>query len=192
MLHLVIQTWQRRCPKMVPPVMRPPPISAVNSVPVKPAPPVLTSAAKPLVQQTGFALLFLVPIGMVAGDLSLAYRKRYMDTHAADRRRSKAYKRARRQLQRIPRRTKNVQLEVAHILLAYLEDQIQQPLKGLSHSSLLQVLQANQFSAELSQRVIETLFAGEASEYTPQQPASYEEVVHSAMLLLEDLEKIRS
>ena len=78
---------------------------------------------------------------------------------------------------------------MAHILLTYLEDQIQQPLKGFSHSSLLQILQAHQFSAELSQRVIETLFAGETSEYTPLQPASYEEVAHSGMLLLEDLEK---
>ena len=165
---------------------------AVNPVQIKPAPPVLTSAAKPLVQQTGFALLFLVPIGMLAGDLSLAYRKRYLETHAADLRRSKAFKRARRQLQRISRRTKNVQLEVAHTILTYLEDQIQQPLTGLSHSTLLQVLQANHFPPALAQRVIETLFAGEASEYTPQQPASYEQVVGSAMLLLEDLEKMRS
>jgi hypothetical protein len=162
------------------------------SAPIKPTPAVLTSSARPLVQQTGFMLLFLVPLGLVIGDLSLAYRKRYMETHAGELRRSKAYKRARRQLQRIPRRTKNVQLEVAHILLTYLEDQIQQPLTGLSHSALTQVLQANHFSPELAQRVIETLFAGETSEYTPQQPASYEQVLRSAMLLLEDLEKNRS
>ena len=115
-----------------------------------------------------------------------------METHAADLRRSKAYKQARRQLQRIPRRTKNVQLEVAQIILTYLEDQIQQPLTGLSHSTLVQVLQANHFPAALAQRVIETLFAGEASEYTPGQPASSEQVVASAMLLLEDLEKMRN
>ena len=170
------------------------PASAETTAPVeiKSAPAVLTSTARPLTQQTGFWLLFLVPVGLVVGDLSLAYRKHYLKTHAAHLRRSKAYKRARRQLQSIPRRSKNVQLEVARITLTYLEDQIQQPLTGLSHSTLAQVLQANAFSPELSQRVIETLFAGEASEYTSRQPASYEQVVRSAMLLLEDLEKIRS
>jgi hypothetical protein len=161
-------------------------------VEVKPTPSVLTSSAKPLVQQTGFQLLFLVPLGLVVGDLSLAYRKRYMETHAADLRRSKAYRRARRRLQRISPRSRNVHLEAARILLTYLEDQIQQPLAGLSHSALGQVLQVNGISPELSQRVIQTLFAGEASEYTPRQVASNEQVVHSAMLLLEDLEKIRS
>jgi hypothetical protein len=115
-----------------------------------------------------------------------------METHAGELRRSKAYKRARRQLQRIPRRTKNVQLEVARIMLTYLEDLIQEPLTGLSHSALAQVLQQNRFSPESAQRVIETLFAGETSEYTPQQPASYEQVVRPAMLLLDDLENNRS
>jgi hypothetical protein len=159
---------------------------------IKPTPGVLTSTAKPLAQQTGFQLLFLVPLGLVVGDLSLAYRKRYMETHAADLRRSLAYRRARRELKRISPRSKNVRLETARILLTYLEDQIQKPLAGLSHSALAQVLQSNGISPELSQRVIETLFASEASEYTPRQPATYEQVMRSAMLLLEDLEKIRS
>ena len=162
------------------------------SVQIKSTPPVMTSTARPLTQQTGYWLMFLVPLGLVVGDLSLAYRKHYQDTHAADLRRSKAYKRARRQLQRIPRRSINVQMEVARIMLTYLEDLIQQPLTGMSHSVLAQVLQANHISPELAQRVIEILFAGEASEYTPRQPASYEQVLRSAMLLLEDLEKVRS
>jgi hypothetical protein len=168
------------------------PTGAAALVQIKSTPAVLTSTPRPLTQQTGFMLLVLVPVGLVMGDLSLAYRKHYMETHAAHLRRSKAYKRARRQLKAISRRSKNVQLEVARIMLTYLEDQIQQPLTGLSHSALAQVLQANHFSPELTQRVIETLFAGEASEYTPQQPASYEQVLRSAMLLLEDLEKSRS
>jgi hypothetical protein len=144
---------------------------------IKSTPDVLTSAAMPLSQQTGFLLLFLVPLGLVMGDLSLAYRKHYTETHAAHLRRSKAYKRARRQLQKIARRSKNVQLEVARIMLTYLEDQIQQPLTGLSHNALAQVLQANQISPELSQRVSGTLFIGEVSEYTPWQAASREDVV---------------
>ena len=113
------------------------------ALPIKPVPAVLTSFAMPLTQQTGFWVLFLVPLGLVTGDLVLAYRKYYLNNHAAGLRRSQAYKRARRQLQRIPRRSKNVQLDVARILLTYLEDQIQQPLTGLSHSAFGLVLQEN-------------------------------------------------
>jgi hypothetical protein len=159
---------------------------------IKPTPAVFSKTAMPLTQQTGFWLLFLVPVGLVAGDLSLAYRKHYLQTHAADLRRSQAYKRARRQLKRISHRSKNVHLEVAQIILTYLEDLIQQPLTGLSHSTLLQVFQANKISPELARRVIDTLFVGEASEYTSLQPASYEVVLRSARQLLEDLEKSRS
>ncbi len=192
MSRLAILDWQLHCPKIRLSVISPDSTGPAASMPIKPAPAVLTSSARPLTQQTGFLLLFLVPVGLVMGDLSLAYRKHYMEIHAADLRRSQAYKRARRQLQRIPRRSKNVQLEVARIMLAYLTDQIQQPLAGLPHNTLAQVLQANAISPELSQRVVETLFIGEASEYTPRQPASHEQVVRSAMLLLEDLEKSRS
>jgi hypothetical protein len=166
--------------------------SAAAGMPIKAAPAVLTSSARPLMQQTGFLLLFMLPIGLVMGDLSLAYRKRYLQSHAAEMRRSKAYQRARRQLQKISRRTKNVQLDVARIVLVYLEDLIQQPLAGLSHSALAQVLQAQNFSPELSRRVIATLFAGEASEYTPRQRTSFNQVVRSARTLLEDVEKSRS
>lgn len=159
---------------------------------VRPVPGLLTSSANPLMQQPGFLLLFLVPLGLVMGDLSLVYRKRYINTHASELRRSKAYKRARRQLKRLSPRSKNLQLEVARILLTYLEDQIQEPLTGLSHSALTQVLQDHQFSPQLTQRVIEILFTGEVSEYTPWQPNPQEQVVDAVMLLLEDLEKIRS
>jgi len=166
------------------------PISTSGTVveQIKPVPNVLTSAARPLAQQTSFGLLFLVPLALVISDLGLAYRKHYLEIHAAHLRRSRAYKRARRQLQRIPLHSKNVQLEIGHILLTYLEDQIQQPLTGLSHTALAQVLQAHHFSPELAQRVIEALFIGEASEYTPRQPADRAQAVRSAAMLLEDLE----
>jgi hypothetical protein len=166
--------------------------AAKAALAIKAAPAVLTSAAQPLSRQTGFRLLFLLPLGLVAADLAFAYRKRYLRAHAADLRRSKAFKRARKQLQRIPRRSQNVELEVSRILLVYLEDLIQQPLAGLAHSALAQVLQAHAFSPELTQRVTAALFAGEATEYTPRQPGQRAQVLRQAGLLLEDLEKCRS
>jgi hypothetical protein len=159
---------------------------------IKQTPVVFTTAAKPLAHQVGFLLLFLVPLGLVLGDLTLAYRKYYLNTHASDLRRSRAYRRARRQLKRLPRRADNVQSEVARIMLIYLEDHIQQPLTGLPHSVLAQVMQANMVSPDLAQQVIDTLFAGESSEYTHQLPASYDQVVGSALRLLDELEKVRS
>ena len=159
---------------------------------LKPVPAVLTSAAAPLAQQTGFTLLFLVPLGLVAGDLALAYRKHYRTAHASDLRRSQAYKRARRQLQKVSPRARNAQIEVSHILMAYLEDLIQQPLTGLPHSTLAQILQTQRFSPELARRVIAALFVGEASEYAAQQTTTHAEIIRTAIQLLDDLEAHRN
>lgn len=159
---------------------------------IKPAPERLTNTPAPLTRQTGYKLLFLVPVGLVAVDLTLALRKRYILNHSAELRRGKAYKKARKQLLRILSSKENPQHEAARILLAYLEDQIQQPLRGLSHSALREVLQDRRLSEELSERVIETLFWGEASEYTNQPPSTPSQVVSRSLKLLEDLEKNRS
>ncbi len=95
---------------------------------------------KPLTQQPLFGLLFIVPVGLVAGELAVSARKHYLNANAARLRRSRALKRAQRQLKRA-RRSRNVQIETGRIVLVYLEDQIQTPLTGLSHSTLAQLLQ---------------------------------------------------
>jgi hypothetical protein len=162
--------------------------TAAPALTLKPAPQTLLSEAKPLTQQPLFGLLFIVPVGLVAGELAVSARKHYLDSNAARLRRSRALKRAQRELKRA-RRSRNVQIETSRIVLAYLEDQIQTPLTGLSHSTLAQLLQQRHVSPALIDRVIAALFIGEVSEYSQVQPQTNNDVMKSTGQLLEDLEK---
>ena len=81
-----------------------------------------------------------------------------------------------------------MQIATGRIVLAYLEDQIQTPLTGLSHSTLAQLLQ-HHVSPALIDRVIAALFVGEVSEYSQAKPQTNDDVVKSTGRLLEDMEK---
>jgi hypothetical protein len=163
--------------------------AAAPALALKPVPQILMSEAPPLTQQPLFGLLFIIPVGWVAGELAASARKHYLNSNAARLRRSRALKHAQRQLKRA-RRSQKVQIETGRIVLVYLEDQIQTPLTGLSHSTLAQVLQQQQhISPALIDRVIAALFVGEVSEYGQTKPQTNDDVIKSTGRLLEDLEK---
>ncbi len=162
--------------------------AAEKTLALKPAPHTLTSEAKPLTQQPLFGLLFIVPIGLVAGELAIGARKHYLKANAARLRRSRALKRAQRELKHA-RHSRNIHVETGRIVLTYLEDQIQTPLTGVPHSTLAQVLWTHKVSSALTARVIAALFAGEASEYSQEKSQTNDDVVKATGRLLEDLEK---
>jgi hypothetical protein len=161
---------------------------AAPTLTLKPAPQTLLSETKPLTQQPLFGLLFIVPVGLVAGELAVSARKHYLNANAARLRRSRALKRAQRQLKRA-RRSENVQIATGRIVVTYLEDQLQTPLTGSSHSTLAQLLQQHLISPALIDRVIAALFVGEVSEYSQAKVQSKDDVVKNTNRLLEDLEK---
>jgi hypothetical protein len=161
---------------------------AAPTLPLKPAPQMLLSEAQTLTAQPLFGLLFIVPVGWVAGELAVSARRRYLNANAARLRRSRALKHAQRRLKRV-RRSKNVQVEMGRIVVAYLEDQMQTPLTGVPHSTLAQLLQQQHVSPALIDRVIAALLGGEASEYSPTRPQTKDDVVKNTNRLLEDLEQ---
>jgi hypothetical protein len=167
--------------------------SAAPTFTLKSAPQTLLSEAQPLTQQPLFGLLFIVPVGLVAGELAVSARKHYLSSNAARLRRSRALKRAQRRLKHASRRRgargHNVSAEAGCIVLMYLEDQMQTPLTGLSHSTLAQLLPQHHVSPALVERVIAALFVGEASEYSQATPQTKDDVIKSTGRLLEDLEK---
>jgi hypothetical protein len=162
--------------------------AAAPALTLKPAPQTLMSEAQPLTHQPLFGLLFILPISLVAGELAVSARKHYLNANAARLRKSHALKQAQRRLKRA-RRSQHVQIETGRIVVAYLEDQIQTPLTGLSHSTLAQLLQQHHISPALIDRVIAALFIGEANEYSQVKPQTNNDVVKSTGQLLEDLEK---
>lgn len=128
----------------------------------------LTGAPKPLTAQPLFWAMFLVPIGIVAFDLAFGLRRRYLDSSVAARRSSRAYRNAIKQLRRV-RADDQAQVQIARIVLAYLEDKLNRSLLGVAHSQLAQILIAQGVSTEAAMQTIELLHRGETLEFGKQR-----------------------
>ena len=164
------------------------PANAANAPTLKPATAQLTSAPKPLTAQPLFWAMFLVPFGIVALDVAFGLRKRYLDTNAASRRSSRAYRNALKQLRRV-RQSGNQPAAVARIVLTYLEDKLNRSLLGVSHSNLAQILIAQGVSSDAALQTIELLQQGEATEFGKQRMVSSGHLVTNATEVLTRVEE---
>lgn len=158
-----------------------------NAKQIIPANAPLNTAAKPLVAQPLFLALFLIPFGIVAFDIGLGLRKRYLDTHAAEIRASRALKHARRNLKRAANQP-NLSLAVSNVTLQYLEDKSNRSLLGVSHSALAQLLAQYGITQDLIQDVLVILLAGESSEFGKLYGTTREQTAIDAELVLNALE----
>jgi hypothetical protein len=148
----------------------------------------LTTAAKPLVSQPLFLGLFLIPLGIVAFDIGLGLRKRYLDANAAERRASRALKNAKRGLQKA-RSSKDVSVAVSKVVLTYLEDKSNRSLLGVPHSAIAQLLLEHSIPQEQLQDVLVLLLAGESSEFGTVMRTTPNQTIMEAMLALNALER---
>jgi hypothetical protein len=148
----------------------------------------LTTAAKPLVSQPLFLALFLIPLGIVAFDIGLGLRKRYLDANAAERRASRALKNAKRGLQKA-RSSKDVSVAVSKVVLTYLEDKSNRSLLGVPHSAIAQLLLEHGIPQEQLQDVLVLLLAGESSEFGTVMRTTPNQTIMEAMLALNALER---
>lgn len=161
---------------------------APNAPTLKPAPAQLTTAPKPLTAQPLFWAMFLVPLGIVALDVAFGLRKRYLDSNAASRRSSRAYRSAMKQLRRV-RHDGETQIHVARIVLTYLEDKLNRSLLGVSHSNLAHILVAQGVSSDAAMQTIELLKRGEATEFGKQRMISPTNQVTNATEVLTRVEE---
>ncbi len=147
----------------------------------------LTTAAKPLVAQPLFLALFVIPFGIVAFDVGMGLRKRYLDAHAAEIRATRALKQARRNLKRASNQP-NLSLAVSNVMVQYLEDKSNRSLLGVSHSALAQLLTEHGITQDLIQDVLVILLAGESSEFGKLYGTTREQTVTDVELVLNALE----
>lgn len=166
----------------------PAPAAPKANAPALKAPVTLTTEAKPLSAQPLFWALFLVPFGIVGIDLAVGLRKRYLDGNAAERRASRAYRYAMRKLRRV-KRDEHTNVQVAHIVLGYLEDKLNRTLVGLPHSSIAQILTAQQVSSDAAVQVTELLRNGEVTEFGKQRLVSAQDMVTNAIKVLTRVEE---
>lgn len=165
----------------------PPAGAAPGAAALMPARAELTTAAKPLVSQPLFLALFLVPLGIVALDIGLGLRKRYLDNNSAELRASRALRQARRNLKRAAK-TKNVSLAVSNTVLHYLEDKLNRSLLGVSHSTIAQLLAEHGVSQKVIHDTMFLLLAGETTEFGSMYQADPVRTISDADLVLFELE----
>lgn len=160
---------------------------AANAPALKGAQGTLMAAAKPLVEQPQFLALFLVPLGVLAIDIGLGLRKRYLDANAAELRASRALKNARRKLKRAAR-DKNVSMAAAQVMEQFIEDKANRALLGVSHSAVAQLLGEHGVSQEVIQDVMVLLLAGESSVFGNLYQATTAQTIADADGVLRALE----
>ena len=142
--------------------------AAVNPVlrPIKSSAELSSSAASALTGQTGYWLLWVVPLLLLVGHFSWkSYQQRRLDT--ADLRRSKS---AASKAKKALKEAQNAGLgqeAAGPILTAYMEEKMNRPVAGLSHTQLVNLLSANGVDDDLSRRVQNCLMLSEMGRYAP-------------------------
>ena len=168
------------------PAAAPAPASNAPALKISETP--MLSASASLFAQPLFWALFLVPLGIVAFDVAFGLRKRYVEQNTASRRASRAYRNAIKKLRRV-RNDDKAPLAVARITLTYLEDKLNRSLLGVPHSTLAQILTAQQVSADAAMQAIELLRAGETTEFGKERMVSQANVLTNANEILTRVEE---
>jgi hypothetical protein len=142
--------------------------AAVNPVlrPIKSSAELSSSAASALTQQTGYWLLWVVPLLLLVGHFSWKrYHQRRLDT--ADLRRSKGAAGKAKKALTEAQKTGHNQEAAGPILTAFMEEKMNQPVAGLSHTQLVTLLAAKGVDDDLSRRVQNCLMLSEMGRYAP-------------------------
>jgi hypothetical protein len=134
--------------------------------PIKSSAELSSSAGTALTEQAGYWLLWAVPLLLLVGHFSWkSYQQRRLDT--ADLRRSKgAAGKANKALKEAQKQGLG-QEAAGPILTAYMEEKLNQPVGGLSHTQLAALMAAKGVDDELSRRVQNCLMLSEMGRYAP-------------------------
>jgi len=136
--------------------------------PIKTSAELHSSAGTPLTQQSAYWLLWVVPLVLLVGHFSWRkYQQRRLDT--ADLRRSKgAAGKAKKALDEAQNRSQS-QEAAGPILIAYLEEKLNQRVAGLSHTQLAELLSVKGVEENLARRTQNVLMLSEMGRYAPAQ-----------------------
>ena len=136
--------------------------------PIKTSAELSSSAGTPLTEQNGYWLLWAVPLLLLVGHFGWQrYQQQRLDT--ADLRRSRgAAGKANRALAEAQKQGLN-QEAAGPILIAYLEEKLNQPIAGLSQTQLAALLSAKGVDDGLTKRAQNCLMLSEMGRYAPSQ-----------------------
>jgi hypothetical protein len=178
-----------------PPSTQSPAVVPVNAValdtaalrPLKAAPATWANG-RALVEQTGYWLLWTVPLFVLTGHAGWQWWQKRHDNSADVRLSQQAGKKAYRSMQ-VARRQPAGQ-DAALILTTYLAEKLNRPLTGLTHEGLRTQLQAEGIPSELAARVQTCLEASDAGRYMPNAAETAADQLQETEHLIRELEKV--
>ena len=132
---------------------------------IKPAPE--KTAVAPLTQSPAYWLLWLLPLGLVAGQWAYKRRQTYWQANGDKTRRQQAAKKAAQALQSAQKNNQNPHTAVAHIFHEYLADKLNRAVHGLTRRELRQLLAEQSVGEGVLTDVEALLERCEYGRYTP-------------------------
>jgi BatD DUF11 like domain len=144
----------------------------------------------PLYLQTGYWLLWGLPVLFLIGQLGWQTRQSRRLADPAARRSRAAARKARQEIKRARRDQANGEALASLILRGYLEDKLNRPLAGLTEGDLSDLLVESGLDPQLARRAMSCLALGEMSRYGPGEGASSQDrnILDAVDGLIEELE----
>jgi hypothetical protein len=144
-----------------------------------------------LVEQTGYWLLWTVPLLVLTGHAGWQWWQKRHDDSADTRLSQQASKKAYRSIQAARRQPagQDTAQEAAVILTTYLAEKLNRPLTGLTREGLTALLQGQGIHSDLAARVQACLEAGDASRYMPDAAETAADLLQETEQLIRELEK---
>ena len=159
--------------------------------PIKAVPATLTPARPALVSRLNYRIAWLMPLLLFAVHFIWRWRRNQLLANPSSRRRSKAHKKARAILKQAQKEESNLYVAIHQAITTYLSDKIGQPIKGLTHTMLVTLLQEKGVNPALTSYVIQILTESEQGRFAPRglKGGPVEALMKRTEKLLSDLEQ---
>ena len=155
---------------------------------IKPVPPSLRWSGGETTLSVAFWAAWGIPLIVIAGAAIWRRRREAWEAALVDSRRRNALPNAQAALERTAATGDDRAVASADAVLVYLTDRFGEPLTGLTREALGERLQDAGVPAELTQKIEDTLAAGEAARYTPEASSSTDDTIKRTSKLLTELD----
>lgn len=158
---------------------------------LKPVPSELVPTEQPMTKSGLYWAAWVFPLLGAAGYFAWQRRQRYWEKNLGLARSSNAQKKARKALAQARRQKENDTSTAGQILTTYLADKLGQPVAGLTHQSLAELLNQRAITPDLIERVEVCLVSSELGRFAPgaDSPDHAKSLLKEVDILIAALEK---
>ncbi|HSR30317.1 MAG TPA: BatD family protein [Anaerolineae bacterium] len=159
---------------------------------LKPVPSSLGSGDGPVTASSLYWAAWAFPLLGAAGYFAWQRRQRYWENNLSLARSSRARKKARKALDLARKQKQDAHRAAGQILIAYLADKLDQPVAGLTHQALIDLLTGHGVGPDLCERVEVLLVTSELGRFAPgvDEPGHAQSLLQEVDVLIGALEKV--